>query len=101
MKRYHLIAILGSSAAALILWQSGESGLSFFGFCWIRKEDVEDQYNVWVYSLFVIPMICIYFTSFSTLLWARFRLRANKLPETYEARMRVLTHLRLYILVRG
>ena len=98
MKIYHLITLLISGAAAIALWLSGESGESFFGFCWLRHEDVTDRYNVWTYSLFVIPMIMIYFTSFSTLLWARFRLKTGKLPETYEARVRVLTQLKTYIL---
>jgi 1-phosphatidylinositol-4-phosphate 5-kinase len=97
MKMYHIFAYVLAGTAATVLWRSKESGRSLFGFCWVDEGDSNEDYNVWTFSLFFIPMILIYFTSFTALVWGHFRLKAG-LPDTFNARKKVLEDLKTYIL---
>ncbi|KJE91970.1 hypothetical protein CAOG_08653 [Capsaspora owczarzaki ATCC 30864] len=95
MKVYHLFVWSTSLVTAIVLGVADRWGYSLFDFCWIKVTGPSDL-NTFSWVLFYIPIMIFYLASLVVLIVATFALR-NGLPESHEARSRVLTQGRRYV----
>eukprot|EP00736_Rhodelphis_marinus_P001551 Rmarinus@m.21486 len=95
-KLYHCYTWSFSFLFACILIISGEYGMSPLKICW-TKDQGENTFNIYSWSLFFVPLGIIYMISLAALAFGWIRLR-HGMPQTYHHREKVQKQTAGYVL---
>lgn len=97
--RYHTIVQVISLISAVILYSSGEKGVSSLGYCWLESPYESGQWeDQLAYALLLVPMVFTYV--FITFAYVKAeKLLRRGLPECWDVRKHALQQLKAYIVV--